>query len=185
MVGGYYSVNGANPAAGLPSAGIAIVGGTAGPSGIRIIGAACNNSVYDVKTGGGAGFLPTAQDYGISIATAQHVFARACDLRGNVTNALTVSGTITDLQVSECAAYNDQATSLATSAPSGTFNGVTFGYYGPVAFYASGGTGVIVYIDGTSTGLPSGGFTLGPGETASFFLLGGGHLPTTFFMVGK
>jgi len=42
-----------------------------------------------------------------------------------------------------------------------------------------------VEIDGVLTGLPSGGFTLGPGETAVFSLGGGGRLPTTFFMVGK
>jgi hypothetical protein len=185
VAGGYYSVNGGNPATGLPSAGIAIIGGTAGPSGIRITGAACNNSVYDILSSDSAGFLTAVQDYGISIATAQDVFARACDLRGNLTKALTVSGTITNLQVSECAAYNDQATALSTSAPSGTFSGITFGYYGPVAFYASGGTEVTVEIDGVGTGLPSGGFTLGPGETAAFALGGGGHLPTTFFMVGK
>jgi hypothetical protein len=186
VVGGYYSLNGGNPATGVPSAGIAVIGGTAGPSGLRITGAACNNTIYDVTgSGGGGGFLTAVQDYGISIATAQNVFARACDLRGNLTKPLTVSGTITNLQVSECAAYNDQATSLATSAPSGTFGGTTFGYYGPVAFYASGGTNVTVNIDGASTGLPSGGFTLAPGETAAFVLGVGGHLPTTFFIVGK
>lgn len=75
---------------------------------------------------------------------------------------------------------------MRTGAPANglVFNGVTYGYYGEVAFYVSGGTDVSVTIDGNSTGLASGGFTLSPGESAVLFY--DTLLPApNFVMVGK
>lgn len=183
VVGGYYSLNGSNPASGLPSAGIAMIGGSAGPSGVRITGAAANNSLYDVISSGGSGFLTAVQKYGISIETAQHVFVRACDLRGNLTQAVTAGGTITDLQITESPAYNDQAVTVKSGAPANglIFNPSTYGYYGPAAFYVSGGTVSSISINGTSTGLMSGAFTLSPGESAVLFY----SAAPSFYMVGK
>jgi hypothetical protein len=97
-----------------------------------------------------------------------------------LTEALTSSGTLTNVQVSECADYNDQATLLATSPPRSTFSGLTYGYYGPVVFYAAG-EGIETEINGRPTGLGAGGFTLAPGESASF----GVTLPTQFLMFGR
>ena len=191
ILGGYYSLNGGNPSSCLPSAGIAVFGGTNGPQGVRITGAICNNSVWDNTPSppipGSGEFLPATQHYGMWFTTsAQNVFVRGCDVTGNKTQGLLFSSfTGTAIQITDCPGYNDQASPLATSAPSGPFNGVTFGYYGPVAFYASGGSSVTIQIDGHGTGLASGGFTLSPGESAQFVLGVGGVLPTTFFMAGK
>jgi hypothetical protein len=65
------------------------------------------------------------------------------------------------------------------SAPSGTFNGLTYGYYGPTAFYMVT-TGPTVTVDGQNTHLSSGGFTLAPGEGAQVV-----GVVTHFLMVGK
>jgi hypothetical protein len=94
-----------------------------------------------------------------------------------------VVDTPTDVEVTNCSGYNDLATQLATSAPSGTFSGITVnGYYGPTAFYVVGTSGTtLVEIDGENTHLSSGGFTLAVGETAEINNGGVSH----FLMVGK
>jgi hypothetical protein len=97
-----------------------------------------------------------------------------------------VTATVTNLQVTDCPGYNDQAVPVHTTAPANglIFNATTYGYYGLAAFYVSGGTDVGVTIDGHSTGLASGGFTLSPGESGVLFydML----LPApNFVMVGK
>ena len=49
-----------------------------------------------------------------------------------------MTGAVTNLQVTDCAGYNDLGDTIlanGASAPSGGFNGVTYGYYGPTAFY--------------------------------------------------
>lgn len=190
VVGGYYSLNGSGPTPGLPSAGIAVIGGSTGPSGVRITGAACNNSVFDVPPGGGTGeFLPGNQAYGISIAVAQHVFVRACDLRGNVTQAVTTSGTLTDLQISECPSYNDQGQQLHNTIPASgfTFGGYTYGYYGPVEFYTAPQQATInsITVDGHTTFLTSGSFLLQPGESAAISWTPVGTFVPSFVMIGK
>jgi hypothetical protein len=208
ILGGYYSCNGVPPIPPLsPLAGIAL---TMSASGVRITGAACNNSVsvrgvmqassqeIGVYIAGSSSSVRIqgcdltgnlqygAQVLGPSSGTSlpTNVFIRDCDFSNSAT-ALHVSGLVSNVQVTTCVGYNDQATPLSTAAPSGPFNGLTYGYYGPVAFYASGGTNVTVQVDGHTTGLVSGGFTLAPGESAAFVVGIGGHLPTTFFIVGK
>jgi hypothetical protein len=217
ILGGYYSCNGVSlsPPNSLPSAGIALTGttsGSAAPVGVRITGAACNNSILSE-----ANFEPATQEIGIYVSgSSSSVRIQGCDLTGNLqygaqvlgpssgtslptnifirhcdftglASPLHVSGLVSNVQVTDCPGYNDQATALTTSSPAAAtvFNGVTYGYYGPVAFYASGGSGVLLSVDGHSTGLGSGGFVLGPGENSEITLATGGHLPTTFVMVGK
>lgn len=179
VVGGYYSANGGNSGS-LPSAGIAIIGASNGPSGVRVTGAACNNSLYNSLN---SAFVTATQKYGISIATAQGVLVRGCDLRGNLTQALTASGTLTTFQLTDSAGYNDQATIVKSGPPPSNliFSPATYGYYGPAAFYVSGGTVTSINVDNNNTGQTAGGFTLSPGESAALFYSGAPN----FFMVGK
>ena len=96
---------------------------------------------------------------------------------------LVVSGEMSGLEVTDCAGYNDLGNTIlynATSAPSGAFSGITYGYYGPTAFYLAA-TGATVTIDGQNTHLSSGGFTLAPGKTAQ---ISSGTV-THFLIVGK
>lgn len=174
ILGGYYSLNGANPAAGLPAAGIAI--GSA--SGVRISNAACDNSVYF-----SGGFLTPTQDYGISFASgAQDVFVRGCDLRGNLTQAVAPISGVTNVQITNSAGYNDQATLVRATPPGpSSFNGTTYGYHGPVEFYTTGGGLSQIAIDTNNTNLTSGSFRLGAGESAVLTYTG----TPTFIMIGK
>lgn len=210
ILGGYYSCNGtASGSEPYSQSGIAITGPV---NGLRITGVACNNSAYNLDSSP-AGFAPATQLYGVYVGYgAENVRVLSCDLTGNVdngavitgssgapsnifikhcdftglTNPLSVTATVTNLQVTDCPGYNDQAAPVHMTAPANglIFNGVTYGYYGEVAFYVSGGTDVGVTIDGHSTGLASGGFTLSPGESGVLFydML----LPApNFVMVGK
>lgn len=128
---------------------------------------------------------------GSEVAQTQFVYIRGCNgaewgMPGVINpNFLVVSGLVSDLEVTDCAGYNDQGAILAntTNPPSGTFGGVYYNYYGASAFYvASTSTDTIVTIDAQSTYLTSGGFTLAPGETATV----SHHSSTThFLMVGK
>lgn len=178
IVGGYYSLNGQNPASGLPSAGIATQGTV---SGLRISDAACNNSIFF-----NGSFLTPEQDYGISIGPdAENVFVRTCDLRGNLTQPMAPLSGVTNVQITDCAAYNDAGAIVTTTAPAAlsTFNGQTYGYYGPVEFYVSGGNITEIDVDGHRTGLTSGSFYLMPLETAELKYPVGP--PPTFLMIGK
>lgn len=184
IIGGCYSCNGRSSEGGTPTVGIDITSPASGTqAGTRIIGAACNNSVYDNE---GNGYLSATQDFGILIGSgAENVFISKCDLTRNNTAGLQAANPDATVQVTDCAGYNDRATSLATSPPA---NGVTFypftyeNYAGPAAFYVSGGSGVAVAINGVSTGLTQGGFTLGRGESAA---LSYGATAPEFYMVGK
>ncbi|MBV9233940.1 MAG: hypothetical protein JO030_07855 [Candidatus Eremiobacteraeota bacterium] len=184
ILGGYYSCNGQGPFAPTTPIGIYLSSsGSAAPFGVRIVGAACNNSVYSNE--GAGGYLPTTQKVGISLPSgAKNVFVRQCDLTGNRTAGLQAASPDKTVQVIDCAGYNDQATPLASTAPppNQTFYSYTYNNYaGPAAFYVSGGSAVKVIIDGIDTGVSQGGFTLGPGESA---LLKYSSAPE-FTMVGK
>lgn len=98
-------------------------------------------------------------------------------------NFVTVSGTVTNLEITDCAGYNDQKALLAntTTAPSGSFSGLTYSYYGPTAFYLASTMSTTVTIDSQSTHLTAGGFTLAPGESAQ---IASGTI-VHFLMVGK
>jgi|HubBroStandDraft_4_1064222.scaffolds.fasta_scaffold00014_73 hypothetical protein len=178
VVGGYYSLNGSNPGSGLPSAGIALVGGTNGPYGVRVVGAACNNSVF-FSGGSGGVFLTPTQDYGISIASATqtNLFVHDCDLTGNLSAPISTSGSLTTLHVANCAGYNDQGVAVHSVVPTSatTFFSYSFTtpYYGPVEFYVSGVSGAIsqISVDGHATPLKSGSFYLAPGESGQINLV--------------
>jgi hypothetical protein len=121
---------------------------------------------------------------GSATAPTISAFVRGCNgaLFANYTTFLVVGTDITQLEVTDCAGYNDLGDTIlanGTSAPPGIFNGLTYGYYGPTAFYIVT-TGPTVTIDGQNTHLTSGGFTLAPGEGAQ---VAGGV--THFLMVGK
>jgi hypothetical protein len=174
ILGGYYCCNG--QLSGTQQVGIYISGPA---SGVRIVGASCTNSFFS-----NGAFLPQTQAYGISIPTgAQKIFVHGCDLTGNTTQALTAPASLTNVEVANCAGYNDQRPTLTTTAPGSNvlFNASTYAYYGPVAFYVTGGVGTSVKIDNNSTGLASGGFTLGAGEIAAISYT----TAPNFVMVGK
>lgn len=175
VIGGKYSSNGSNPGTPISGAGIAIVGSCAQ---VRIVGADCSGVFDFVGT--------THQPYGITVENGvTSVAIAACDLTNNATAALYVSASGTDLRVTDCIGYNDQATVLqsGTSFPSTIKNSVSWtnaanGWYGPIAFYVKGAGQVT--IDGTNTFLNDGGYTLGPGESASI-----AGTATHFLAVGK
>ena len=96
LLGGYYSCNGApaSPPTTLPSAGIAITGPA---SGVRIVGAACNNSVFAAVESGGYSFVDESQQYGIYVGGASdsgatNVRIHSCDLTGNTESGVYVTG---------------------------------------------------------------------------------------------
>ena len=181
VVGGYYSCNGIQTES-LPSplqAGIAIAINGNSVSGVRIVGAGCNNSVYRVGTG--KGWLEATQKYGIALgAAASNVVVRDCDLTGNEAAALSIV-TGAGVQVTDCAGYNDQATPLPSPSLGTSFSAETLGYYGPMSFYVlSIALTSTVKIDDQTTGLKQGAFTLSPGESAE---ISGG--PVTIVAIGQ
>lgn len=211
VLGGYYSCNGtgAHPPMGYAQTGIAITGPA---SGIRITGAACNNSVYDLFMSP-PGPAPASQVYGIyvgvgasslrvigcdltgndgsgayvtgSSGTPVNIFFKHCDFTG-LANPLSVTAPVTNLQVSDCPGYNDQATVLQSTTPPPSnpitnrspWANVSQGWFGPIAFYVKGAGDVT--IDGVNTYLTDGGYTLSPGESASI-----AGTATHFLAVGK
>jgi hypothetical protein len=117
--------------------------------------------------------------YGVSVANScTDVYIANCNLTGNPSGAVSLNAPGT-LQIVDCAGYNDQATVLTTTAPQSgtTFTGATspYDYYGPVVFYTFSTSIFLlsVTIDGITTQLMSGTFTIGPaapsgtGESAS------------------
>lgn len=178
ILGGYYSCN-ATLQESPPSPAQAGISISSGAANVRIIGAACNNSIEGE---------PTSQEYGISVtapaAAVPNVLIRGCDLTGNLSDPIYISNPA-PVQVTNCAGYNDQATVITTivtgSSPL-TISNALFKYYGPIAFYVSGGSSVSITIDGRLTGLTSGGFTLAPGEST---VLAWGATPPSFLLVGK
>ncbi len=184
--GGYYSLNGAMPLSPQPSAGIAISGSTFASAGIRIIGVACNNSIYFYpQPNQQPVWLPSTQQYGISIGSgATNVFVRDCDLRGNLTKALTVGTSVTNVQVTDCAGYNDQNTPLngghaPTSATSAETSSTP--YYGPSTVTFSNASGLTVHISGTAYTMSFGSIYLPNPTDKIYFSLA----PTTFTWLGK
>jgi hypothetical protein len=136
--------------------------------GIYILGAGVSNVIIDHcdLTGNSENGVVIA-----SSASVTSVFIRNCNVSGygsppSPSAAIDVAGEAADVQITDCAGYNDHGAVLSTSAPTGTFNNTTFSYYGPIAFYVTSTSPVSITIDGVVTGLASGGFTLGPGETA-------------------
>lgn len=118
---------------------------------------------------------------GTGLTGSKFVYIRDCNITGYSTSStILFTNILSNIAVTNCAGYNDRAYPVRMTPPgSGTFSGVTYGYYGPTAFYAVG-TGLSVTIDGTATGLGQGGYTLGIGESASI-----SGTPTNFYMFGR
>ena len=127
------------------------------------------------------------QPYAISLSAAvSEMSVNGCILSNNASGPLYVASGITpDLQITASRGYNDQGTAVTTTAPSGTFGGATFGYYGPVTFYALGASGITLGISGHIAPFISGTFTLAAGEVATVTIAIGGHTWTNFLMVGQ
>jgi hypothetical protein len=142
--------------------------------------------------------LRKSSTYGATIlgatdAIPTNIFIRNCDASGysfyydaiNIGPAAYVS----NVQVTNCAGYNDQHVTLTSSPPvSGvTFYPYTFGYWGPIEFYTileTGSTITAIDIDGTNVNLKSGSFLLVPGEYAAI-TWSGGIIPIAFVVIGK
>ncbi|MGP8102002.1 MAG: right-handed parallel beta-helix repeat-containing protein [Candidatus Cybelea sp.] len=136
--------------------------------------------IYSSSSGAKGLFIAGSGD-----APTSYVFVRGCNGAQymNYMTFLTVSGEVSNLEVTDCAGYNDLGhTILANtiSAPSGTFSGLSYTYFGPTAFYLTA-AGATVTIDGQNTHLSLGGFTLAPGESAQI----SGGIVSHFLMVGK
>jgi hypothetical protein len=125
---------------------------------------------------------------------ATNILVSSCDLTGNGTAALYVPVAGTDVQVTGSRGYNDQGTAVQNVSPgSGTnFKGATAGYYGPVTFYTASSlhaTITEIAINGTSTHLTSGSFTLAPGSNYATITWTPSGLPPTewpyFLMIGQ
>ncbi len=150
---------------------------------VSIVGADCYASIppYDSQ--------PSAdgpQPYGISVTGAVvGMQVRSCNLTGSASGPLYTPTNGTDLRVTDCVGYNDVVTVPTTTAPANgtTFSAPSYGYYGPVTFYVSGGSGLSVLIDNHSTSLASGSFILNPGHSGK--LTYNPLLPhPTFLMLG-
>jgi hypothetical protein len=174
----------------------------AAASDISVVGCDLSgNSEYGIYVDGGASQVEIAScnlngngTYGAMVtgetsSVTSNVFIRDCNASSysSYTNAIHIVGTtseISNIQVTNCAGYNDAAVALSSSlpAPATTFHNFTFSYYGPIAFLVWG-TGVThVHIDGVSTALISGHFDLSPGERASIDYSGGA---VNFQVLGK
>jgi hypothetical protein len=137
---------------------------------------------------GAAGIYVTNGPLGLT----SNVFIRGCNgaqysSRGSVVGVGPTP--VTNLQVTDCVGYNDQAAPLATSfvfSVATPFSGLSLStpYYGPTAFYitTSGSPSSGMIIDGNSTYLTSGSFTLSAGETAE---VPAATTVTHFLMVGR
>lgn len=142
--------------------------------GIAITGTAANVTIN------GADLTPTVpgdstQPYALSITAAvAGLYVRGCNMTGYGTPnvPLYLSSPGTQIEITDCAGYNDQGKIVSTTAPSpsgtqfnGTYSGFSTPYFGPVTFYVRSGTGTITHIklNGTDTGLTSGTFSVGPG----------------------
>lgn len=138
-------------------------------------------------------FADDTQPYSISVTGAVvGMQVRNCNLTDNGSGPLYVSTTDADLQVTDCAGYNDQHVILRNSTPptsASTFHSydLTNPYWGPFEFYLAinGASVTSVYVDGTLTHLTSGSFFIAPGENAEIVWAAVGVLTPTFLAIGK
>jgi hypothetical protein len=164
IIGGCYSCNSTDTvSAPLPSCAI-LIDGTYGVSGVRLVGLASTNSVYDVHEG----WLPATQEYAVVVqGSAAEIRVRDCNLTGNTTGAISVASGTTDVEVTECSGYNDKAVQFTPPINVAFANiNLTPPYFGPITFYVWGGAGTAVKIDSHATGLAHGAFSLAPKQSA-------------------
>jgi hypothetical protein len=220
ILGGIYAGNDLHSGVAAPQPyGIAVIGPAANT---RIVGTSCIGQYEDVTIGQAALSPPQqvgiyidqgAKDvlidgcditgngtYGIQIvgettSVTTNIFIRNCDASGfaNYQHAINVSGTVSNVQITNCAGYNDQSTAIAISFPSGSavfgtafhpyqLNTIT-PYYGPMEIYlGSGVTGVTaVKINTNTTHLTSGSFFVNPSDTVEI----DGGTPILFLAIAK
>jgi hypothetical protein len=149
--------------------------------GIAITGAAANVSIVGADC---SGTVPSymQQPYGISVTAAvAGGYIRGCNLTGNKNGPVYATSPVRQLEITDCAGYNDQGKYFATVPLRSPFKNTTFGYFGPIAFYVSGSGVTQISIDGHQTGLTSGGFTLSPEESAEITATGS----PSIFAVGQ
>ncbi len=190
VIGGRFGSNASDPSM-LTSGGIAVTGPA---QNVTIVGADCKGAIPPYSSEPPTGIQP----YGISVTgTVIAMQVRGCDLSDNGPNnnqPLYVANHGTDLRVTDCVGYNDRlppanVLSSGVGPPALLFSNISrwpnasTGWYGPIAFYVWGGDVTSIEIDGITTGLTSGGFTLGPGEFASIGV--GEQGQPNFLAVGK
>jgi hypothetical protein len=152
--------------------------------GISITGTAANVMINASDCSGTVIGDSGQQPYAISVTAAvEGLYVRGCILTGNATAPLFVSASGAQIEITDCAGYNDERPTLTTTTPGNgvLFTAATYGYYGRSAFYVSGGVSTSVKIDNNATNLSSGGFTLDPGEIAAITYTSA----PSFVMVGK
>jgi hypothetical protein len=208
VTGGQYASNGQNPdSTPYIGAGIAITGGTqitisgadcsgisyywknvletgstTQPYGITVNNTASNVTIVGCNLRGNA-------TNGIVVANEAEffptdIFIRDCNVSGysSYGMAIKVLGGETSVEATDCAGYNDLGSGAVLQStippPANPISNVSFSYFGPIAFYVKGAGAVT--IDGVNTNLTDGGYTLGPGETASI-----AGTATHFLAVGK
>lgn len=101
-----------------------------------------------------------------------NVFIRNCNITGyTFASTIAPSGTLSGIEVTDCAGYNDVKYPVRSSAPASgvTFTPAQWNYFGPVAFYVSAGTAVNVTINSQTLNLGDGAYTLQPGESAAIY----------------
>ena len=178
ILGGSYSSNGQAELS--VSTGIWMNNSTgSAPSNVRIVGASCAASALNQPP----------QTYGITVSDgSSDVFIEDCDLTGYTGTPpipINFASPGTNVQVVDCPGYNDQAVTFASAPANGSeFDGVTYGYYGPVAFYIGANTTVTeVAINGDNTHLLSGIFALSAGSVPYAVLSYSAIFP--FLLVGQ
>lgn len=149
-----------------------------------------NNGSGVYLTGVSEGIVSACDAYGngqgIFVGNAcSNVFLRDNNISGYSTlgEALSFGSSLTAVEVTDCAGYNDQKALLAGPAalpPTGPFDGIVVdGYYGPTTFCLTGPQTVAINTYPTDVSL--GAFTLGPGDSAEIT----GGTPSLFLMVGN
>jgi hypothetical protein len=141
-------------------------------AGISITGTAANVTVSGADlTPVVAGGFPT-QPFALAITAAvAGLYVRGCNMTGYSPSPISASGAGTAIEITDCGGYNDQGVHVSPGAgltSGSSFNGATFGYYGPIVFYTWAGTSPIsqVAIQGNNTHLTSGTFLVAAGSAA-------------------
>lgn len=128
------------------------------------------------------------QSYALAVTAAvSGLYVHGCNMEGYGTSGpLYLSSAGTQIEITDCAGYNDRNFAVATTVPgSSTFSGATLGYYGPVTFYGTGSSGVTVIISGHAAPFANGTFTLAPGQSVTLIVGVTGHAWTGFLMIGQ
>mgnify|MGYP001404285004 CR=1 FL=1 len=134
-------------------------------NGIYFVNGVSEFSVRNCRSGQQAGYANT-QKYGIAVASgaSNNYMITNNDVRLNVTAGISDGGTGTNKRLTDNLGFNPVGSITPPSIPaSGTPVTNNKGY--PVRVFVTGGTVSNIAINGTNTGLTSGGFLLGPGDT--------------------